>query len=70
MNKWASPYYEGVSLKFLQVKELLFAEGGALTGGTFNADRTEVLRICKEFFCHWGRCKTAKQFAEEFLFRE
>jgi len=69
MNKWATPYYENVSLKFIEVKELLFAEDGALTGGTFKANRNEVMKVCKEFFVLWGACKSAKDFTEEFLFR-
>jgi len=68
MNKWGTPYYEGVSVKFMQVKGLLFGEDDALTGGTFNSNREQVLEICKEFFVLWGHCKTAKEFAEEFLF--
>jgi len=55
-------------LKFEEVKKLLFADSGALTGGSFKSNRAEVLKICKEFFVLWGSCKTAKEFAEEFLF--
>jgi len=68
MNNWATPFYPNVSLKYEEVKKLLFADSGALTGGTFKANRVEVLKVCKEFFCIWGSCKTAKEFAEEFLF--
>ena len=68
ISLWAQPYISNVPIKFMEVVELLFKDGGLLCGGEYRADPTIVKHIVSDMLRQWGSFKTAAQFTDDFIF--
>ncbi len=66
---WGQSYLKNVPLKYFEVEKLLFSQNGALVGGGFQGDRTQVLQyVVDELLKPWLHLSTAQGFIDEFIF--
>ncbi|CAM9407241.1 unnamed protein product [Ectocarpus fasciculatus] len=79
MDKWASPYFANLTVKYQEVAKLLIADsdlalinGKHGLGGSGNTDPTNIegtVAVLVDLMTTWGQCDTLESFLKKFLLK-